>query len=40
MNLLGQGWESKLRRILKNVNKRRRLGTKMYVFVFNSFCWK
>jgi hypothetical protein len=28
-----QGWESKLRRILQNVNKRRYLGTN-FLFVF------
>jgi hypothetical protein len=27
-----QGWESKLRRILQNVNKRRHLGTKNVCF--------
>jgi hypothetical protein len=32
-----QGWESKLRRILQNVNKSRHLGVKNVWLVYNSF---
>jgi hypothetical protein len=33
-NSFFQGWESKLRRILQNVNKRRHLGAKKSMFLF------